>query len=123
MNDNQDGKWDSETLGEELLQGFAGRLIRSKVFKICRSLKLSRDDGDDLAQQIRLELITRASKFDPARGTWEAFVTTVTENRARTHYRRLRRLPKPMPYSDLVSDAAVRPDFAEESRLRHRGAE
>ncbi len=123
MNSQEDGKWEPEALGEELFQGFAGQLIRTKVSRICRSLKLSRDDGEDLEQQIRLELVTRASKFDPARGTWEAFVTTVTENRARTHYRRLRKLPKPTPYSDLVSDAERKQDFAEDARLRHRGIE
>lgn len=121
MPDAQDGNWDSAALGDELLRGFAARLIRSKVSRICRSLRLSRHDGEDLEQQIRLELVTRASKFNPARGTWEAFVTTVTENRARTHFRRLRKLPRPLPYSDLVAESACQPDFPDDARLRHRG--
>lgn len=123
MDTTGNGNWDSAALGEELLRGFSARLIRTKVARICRSLRLTRDDGEDLEQQIRLELVTRASKFDPARGTWEAFVATVTESRARTHFRRLRKLPKPMPFSDLATDPAQKPDFPEDARLRHRGAD
>ena len=73
MDKAQDGKWDSDALGDELLGGFAGQLIRTKVRRICRALKLCRHDGEDLEQQIRLELLTRASRFNPERGTWEAF--------------------------------------------------
>ena len=121
MDDAGDEKWGSAAFGNELTQGFAGRLIRAKVGSICRALKLTRHDGEDLEQQIRLELLIRAAKFDPERGTWEAYVHCVANARARTHYRRLRKLPKPMPFSDLAQDADS--GIRDDERLRHRGTD
>lgn len=123
MDDAGDGQWDSAALGDELMQGFAARLIRAKVGSICRALKMTRHDGEDLEQQIRLELLIRAKKFDPERGTWEAYVHCVANARARTHFRRLRRLPEPMPFSDVIGDLNEAECISERYRLRHRGAD
>lgn len=41
-------------------------------------------DRDDHRQEILVDLISRAGRFDPARGSWGAFVTVVTRNAART---------------------------------------
>jgi DNA-directed RNA polymerase specialized sigma24 family protein len=40
-------------------------------------------DRDDHRQDILVDLISRAARFDPARGCWGAFVTVVTRNAAR----------------------------------------
>jgi DNA-directed RNA polymerase specialized sigma24 family protein len=39
-------------------------------------------DREDHRQDILVDLITRAARFDPARGSWGAFVTVVTRNAA-----------------------------------------
>lgn len=39
-------------------------------------------DEEDIRQAILLDLIARADRFDPARGTWPAFVSVVTRHAA-----------------------------------------
>jgi hypothetical protein len=41
-------------------------------------------DRDDHRQDILVDLVSRAVRFDPARGSWGAFATVVTRNAART---------------------------------------
>ena len=41
-------------------------------------------DRDDHSQDMLVDLISRAARFDPARGCWGAFVTIVTRNAARS---------------------------------------
>ncbi|MEQ9588025.1 MAG: sigma factor [Parvibaculaceae bacterium] len=119
MEYNTDAGRDRAALGHELMQGFAGRLIRQKARGVCRALNLGQADAEDVEQQIRLELLIRAAKYDPDRGTWEAFVTCVAESRARTHYRRLRRLPRPFPFSDVFPEAATGSEVSEAEGRRH----
>jgi RNA polymerase sigma-70 factor (ECF subfamily) len=90
-----------DALGTELMHGFAGRLIRTKVKSICRTLRLPGADEEDLEQQLRLDLLRRSPQFDRSRGTWEAFVSCVTVTRARTHFRRLQGLRRPLAESEL----------------------
>lgn len=91
-------------LGADLTDGFAGRFILKKVRSILRALRLPWTDHDDLAQQLRLELVARAQRFDPSRGTWEAFVLTVVNARARSLYRRLARTPRPISLEEAGCD-------------------
>lgn len=58
----------------------AGRAAR----KVSRHAKDPACDRDDHRQDILVDLISRAARFDPARGSWGAFVTVVTRNAART---------------------------------------
>jgi DNA-directed RNA polymerase specialized sigma24 family protein len=41
-------------------------------------------DREDHRQDMLVDLISRAARFDPARGCWGAFVTVVTRNAARS---------------------------------------
>jgi RNA polymerase sigma-70 factor (ECF subfamily) len=97
-------EFSSDALGTELMHGFAGRLIRTKVKSICRTLRLPGVDQEDLEQQLRLDLLRRSPQFDRNRGTWEAFVCCVTGSRARTHFRRLQGLRRPLLESDLPDE-------------------
>ncbi len=47
-----------------------------------RRLKTQAADADDFRQAILLELVGRAARFDPCRGTWGAFVSVVTRHAA-----------------------------------------
>ena len=55
---------------------------------------LSRDDWEDLRQEMLLDCLQRTPNFDPARGDWRGFVRGVIRNRccvlARRESRRLR---------------------------------
>ena len=58
----------------------AGRAAR----KVSRHAKDPAFDRDDHRQDILVDLVSRAARFDPARGSWGAFVTVVTRNAAHT---------------------------------------
>ncbi|MCK6485433.1 MAG: hypothetical protein L6R00_15000 [Phycisphaerae bacterium] len=54
---------------------FTVTLIRIKARQLCRRSDFSRSDYDDIRQSMRLYLLEKAHRFDPARGNLEAFVT------------------------------------------------
>jgi len=51
--------------------------------KLARHISDPARDRDDHRQEILVDLISRAGRFDPARGSWGAFVTVVTRNATR----------------------------------------
>lgn len=54
----------------------ASRLMASAGFR--------HDDREDLRQDIILDLLGRAPRFDPSRGDWQGFVRGVSRHRSRT---------------------------------------
>lgn len=77
---------------KEIHAGFAGEQIRRKVQQIRLQYRLNSHDADDLLQDLRLEVWRRSRHYDPARGTWPAFVTTVVQHQSATLCRRLMQL-------------------------------
>jgi DNA-directed RNA polymerase specialized sigma24 family protein len=72
----------SPDLGHELTQGFAGRYIRAKARLLVGKAGIKTSDRPDIEQELALALVERHSRFDPARGHWNAFVATVVERQA-----------------------------------------
>lgn len=64
--------WEREHLASAM--AIAGRYARSGA----RRMSLPRADRDDLEQDILLTLLERGGRFDPTRGSWDAFVTLVS---------------------------------------------
>ncbi len=60
------------------------RNIRIRAERLARSGSLPGRDADDIAQDLRLDLIERSSRFDPARASFETFADRVTANRIAT---------------------------------------
>ncbi len=58
-----------------VLDPFTQSLISIKAAHLCRRSDFSRSDDEDLAQGMRVYILTKAHLFDPARGPLEAFVT------------------------------------------------
>ncbi|MCA3573280.1 MAG: sigma-70 family RNA polymerase sigma factor [Aestuariivirga sp.] len=52
--------------------------------RLARQVRDPARDRDDHCQDLLVDLISRADRFDPARGTWDAFVTVVTRHAALT---------------------------------------
>lgn len=65
-------------------------LIHRKALQLARRSSLTRDDFEDIEQELWLHTLTRISKFNPQRGNLHAFVTTVIDRHASTMLRRRR---------------------------------
>ena len=77
-------------LDEELTKGFAARLIRRKAGQLVTRDRIGQSDREDFEQDLKLDLLQRLAKFDPALGRWNAFVCTVTEHYVATFLQRQR---------------------------------
>lgn len=66
-------------LDYELTHGFAGRLIRRKAQQLVGRSQFTAADRADIEQDLQMLVWRRRRSFDPARGHWNAFVTTVVE--------------------------------------------
>ena len=60
------------------------RTIRVRADRLARSGAVPGMDADDIAQDLRLDLIERAPRYDPARASFETFADRVTANRIAT---------------------------------------
>jgi RNA polymerase sigma factor (sigma-70 family) len=65
------------------------------------------DDWEDLRQEIVLDLLHRAPKFDPKRGEWHGFVRGVTRHRSTVLIARHRRRAREVLGEDLVDREAA----------------
>jgi DNA-directed RNA polymerase specialized sigma24 family protein len=60
------------------------RTIRVRADRLARSGAVPGMDADDIAQDLRLDLIERAPRYEPARASFETFADRVTANRVAT---------------------------------------
>jgi RNA polymerase sigma factor (sigma-70 family) len=72
-------------LSFELTKGFAARFIRYKVARLVERALIPISDADDLEQELKLHLVRRFTRFDPARSHWNSFVVTVVERHILTY--------------------------------------
>lgn len=80
------------------------RIIRAKANRLARSPGFWRHEVEDLEQDLLLALLRRREKFDPVRGCWPAFVTTVVAHAAVSllrHRRAACRDPRRREHADL----------------------
>lgn len=64
------------------LDEFARNLIRRHAGRLAQRANFTHQDRADLEQALTLRLLKNLDRFDPARGTCQAFVTTVIRNAA-----------------------------------------
>ena len=67
---------------------FTSNLIRIKAAQLCRRRDFSKSDAEDLQQSMLVQLLEKCHLYDPARGSVEAFVTTVINSCVRMELRR-----------------------------------
>lgn len=77
-------------LSEELQRGFAGRLVRRKARQLVGMANFVSSDRADLEQDLRMVVIRRLQRFNPAKAHWNAFVTVVIERHVATLLKRRR---------------------------------
>lgn len=61
------------------LDRFAWGIIRRKACQMVGRASLTRDDHDDLVQELAFRLWKSSRRFDPAQAHWKSFVTAVVE--------------------------------------------
>lgn len=61
------------------LDRFAWGIIRRKACQMVGRAGLTRDDHDDLVQELAFRLWKSSLRFDPAQAHWKSFVTAVVE--------------------------------------------
>lgn len=91
--ENKDGLPEKEELGIDLMRGQVAAIVSRSVGRIVRGMYATSADREDLAQDIRLEILRRLPWFDANRGAWPAFATLVARRQeARLRKRLLGRL-------------------------------
>jgi RNA polymerase sigma-70 factor (ECF subfamily) len=68
-------------MGVEGIGDYAENLIRFKARKLARTAASPEVDWEDFAQDMRLDLWRRLSKFDPSKAPLNAFITRVVEHK------------------------------------------
>lgn len=66
------------------------RAHHGRVYALCYRFTGSSHDAEDLTQDIFLKMYGRLRAFDPARGSFPAWIATLTRNHLVDHYRRSR---------------------------------
>lgn len=68
---------DHPTLPASAINPFASQLIRRKARQLAARSGFSASDQDDIEQELRMLLVRRLDRFDPAVAHYNAFVTTL----------------------------------------------
>jgi RNA polymerase sigma-70 factor (ECF subfamily) len=76
--------------GEPQAWDTLARTQHRRVYGICYRFTNSQSDAEDLTQEAFLKMYRNLSSFDPARGGFTTWITTLTRNLLVDHYRRTR---------------------------------
>ena len=99
--------WDiRRRLEAELTTGFAANLIRQKVRRMAERLELCRADEEDLAQDLRLDLLRRSSRYQAERSEWRVFACVVVDRSARSAWRKRTK----RPWTSLIDGSVLGQD-------------
>jgi len=108
--------------GHQLTRGYAARMIRFRAAQIVGLVGLPKTDRDDIEQELRLHVLRRLEKFDPAIAQWNTFVGIVIQRHAATlieRHRRRGRVPDPTSSPNPISislDAVREPPAADRTK-------
>ncbi len=67
-----------------VLDEFALNLIRSTARRLSRQAAFSRDERDDLEQDLTLAVLTRIPDYEPSRGHFYAYLTAIVDRHAKS---------------------------------------
>lgn len=85
------------------LDPYVVRQASLRASLLVSSTRFRSADRDDLIQEIVLDFIRRAPRFDPSRGDWHGFIRGVTRNYATVLVMRERRRAPELPTEDLLT--------------------
>lgn len=79
-----------ENAKQRILDGYAREVIRHKARQLIGKYGFSRDDYDDLQQEMMLDLLRRLGKYDPSKAGLSTFVARVVDRKVSTLIRHQR---------------------------------
>lgn len=79
-----------ENAKQRILDGYAREVIRHKARQLIGKYGFTRDDYDDLQQEMMLDLLRRLGKYDPSRAGLSTFVARVVDRKVSTLIRHQR---------------------------------
>jgi RNA polymerase sigma-70 factor (ECF subfamily) len=79
-----------ENTKQRILDGYARDVIRHKARQLIGKYGFTRDDYDDLQQEMMLDLLRRLGKYDPSRAGLSTFVARIVDRKVSTLIRHQR---------------------------------
>ncbi len=70
-----------ENAKQRVLEGYARDVIRHKAWQLIGKYGFTRDDYDDLQQDMMLDLLRRLGKYDPDRAALSTFVSRIVDRK------------------------------------------
>jgi RNA polymerase sigma-70 factor, ECF subfamily len=96
-----------ENAKKRILEGYAREVIRHKARQLINKYGFTRDDYDDLQQDMTLDLLRRLSKYDPSRAGLSTFVARVVDRKVSTLIRHQKQEKRDFSVRILRLDAEV----------------
>jgi len=79
-----------ENTKQRILEGYARDVIRHKARQLIGKYGFTRDDYDDLQQEMMLDLLRRLGKYDPSKAGLSTFVARIVDRKVSTLIRHQR---------------------------------
>ena len=79
-----------ENTKQRILDGYARDIIRYKARQLIGKYGFTRDDYDDLQQEMMLDLLRRLGKYDPSKAGLSTFVARIVDRKVSTLIRHQR---------------------------------
>ena len=105
------------------------RTYNRRIFNICYRFAGSGDDAEDLTQEVFIKMYRTLSSYDPSKGAFVTWVTTITRNLLVDHFRKTKqdRMTESIdaapseredaqPLSEQIQDQSAPPDAHVRSR-------
>lgn len=84
-------------------------LTSAKLFGVCLRILATREEAEDVLQEVYVNVWNRAASFDPARSSPITWLAAIARNKAIDRLRALgpRTADRPLPEDDSIADGAM----------------
>jgi RNA polymerase sigma-70 factor (ECF subfamily) len=96
-----------ENTKQRILDGYARKVIRHKARQLIGKYGFTRDDYDDLQQEMMLDLLRRLGKYDPSRAGLSTFVARIVDRKVSNLIRHQKQEKRDFSVRVLPLDAEV----------------
>jgi RNA polymerase sigma-70 factor (ECF subfamily) len=96
-----------ETAKQRILDRYAREVIQHKARQLINKYGFTRDDYDDLQQDMMLDLLRRLTNYDPTRAGLSTFVARIVDRKVSTLIRHQRQMKRDYRHKVYPLDAQV----------------